>query len=55
MTYSSHLLYVFMISCVWFVQDVIAYRALDIPNFRIFTINPQGQLRHDLSHTFLSS
>ncbi|XP_059159928.1 phosphatidate phosphatase LPIN2-like isoform X2 [Physella acuta] len=37
------------------LNDVIAYRALDIPNFRIFTINPQGQLRHDLSLTFLSS
>lgn len=37
------------------INDVIAYRALDIPGFRIFTINPQGQLRHDLSHTFLSS
>ncbi|KAH9513690.1 Nuclear elongation and deformation protein 1 [Bulinus truncatus] len=37
------------------LNDVIAYRALDIPSFRIFTINPQGQLRHDLSLTFLSS
>ncbi|XP_025089282.1 LOW QUALITY PROTEIN: phosphatidate phosphatase LPIN1-like [Pomacea canaliculata] len=37
------------------INDVIAYRALDIPSFRIFTINPQGQLRHDLTHTFLSS
>ncbi|KAK6960528.1 phosphatidate phosphatase LPIN3 [Biomphalaria glabrata] len=36
-------------------NDVIAYRALNIPSFRIFTINPQGQLRHDLSLTFLSS
>ena len=51
------LLYVFVaISyCMCLLQDVIAYRALDIPSFRIFTINPQGQLRHDLSHTFLSS
>ncbi|KAK7468227.1 hypothetical protein BaRGS_00036550 [Batillaria attramentaria] len=37
------------------INDVIAYRALNIPGFRIFTINPQGQLRHDLSHTFISS
>ncbi|XP_012943748.1 phosphatidate phosphatase LPIN3-like isoform X2 [Aplysia californica] len=37
------------------VNDAIAYRELSIPNFRIFTINPQGQLRHDLSLTFLSS
>ncbi|GFS08811.1 phosphatidate phosphatase LPIN2 [Elysia marginata] len=37
------------------LNDVIAYRALDIPKSRIFTINPQGQLRHDLSLTFLSS
>ncbi|XP_076456760.1 phosphatidate phosphatase LPIN1-like [Babylonia areolata] len=37
------------------VNDVIAYRALQIPSFRIFTINPQGQLRHEFSHTFLSS
>ncbi|BFZ21406.1 hypothetical protein BsWGS_24446 [Bradybaena similaris] len=36
-------------------NDVVAYRALNIPNYRIFTINPQGQLRHDLSLTFLSS
>ncbi|CAG5133161.1 unnamed protein product [Candidula unifasciata] len=36
-------------------NDVIAYRALNIPSYRIFTINPQGQLRHDLSLTFLSS
>ena len=36
-------------------NDVIAYRALNIPHSRIFTINPQGQLRHDLSLTFLSS
>ncbi|KAL8610643.1 hypothetical protein ACOMHN_047212 [Nucella lapillus] len=37
------------------VNDVIAYRTLQIPSFRIFTINPQGQLRHEFSHTFLSS
>ncbi|RUS88986.1 hypothetical protein EGW08_003233 [Elysia chlorotica] len=37
------------------LNDVIAYRALDIPKSRIFTINPQGQLRHDLSLTFHSS
>ncbi|GFO22728.1 phosphatidate phosphatase lpin2 [Plakobranchus ocellatus] len=37
------------------LNDVIAYRALDIPRSRIFTINPQGQLRHDLSLTFQSS
>ncbi|XP_070209422.1 phosphatidate phosphatase LPIN2-like [Littorina saxatilis] len=37
------------------INDVIAYRALQIPSFRIFTINPQGQLRYEFSHTFLSS
>lgn len=36
-------------------NDVVAYRALKVPHSRIFSINPKGQLRHDLSLTFLSS
>ncbi|XP_071114379.1 phosphatidate phosphatase LPIN3-like [Haliotis cracherodii] len=37
------------------INDVWAYRALNIPNFRIFTINHRGELRHELSNTFQSS
>lgn len=37
------------------INDVWAYRAVDIPMSRIFTINPKGELRHELSQTFVSS
>ena len=42
-------------SCTVYFQDVLAYKALNIPMFRIFTINHKGELRHELSHTFQSS
>ncbi|XP_070533057.1 phosphatidate phosphatase LPIN2-like isoform X3 [Ptychodera flava] len=37
------------------INDVWAYRALDIPISRIFTINPKGELKHELTQTFQSS
>lgn len=37
------------------VNDVYAYKAINIPIFRIFTINPYGELKHELSYTFQSS
>lgn len=37
------------------VNDVYAYKAINIPIFRIFTINPYGELKHELSHTFQST
>ena len=37
------------------LQDVIAYKDVHIPVFRIFTINPYGELRHELSYTFQTS
>ncbi|KAK6168129.1 hypothetical protein SNE40_022017 [Patella caerulea] len=37
------------------INDVVAYRALNIPSFRIFTINHKGELTHDLSYKFQSS
>lgn len=37
------------------VNDVYAYKAISIPIFRIFTINPYGELKHELSYTFQSS
>ncbi|ESP03369.1 hypothetical protein LOTGIDRAFT_171454 [Lottia gigantea] len=37
------------------INDVVAYRALKIPSFRIFTINHRGELTHDLSYKFRSS
>lgn len=36
-------------------QDVWAYRAVGIPIIRIFTINPKGELKHELNKTFQSS
>lgn len=37
------------------VNDVYAYKAINIPITRIFTINPSGELKHELSYTFQSS
>lgn len=37
------------------ITDVYAYKALNIPDSRIFTINHRGELRHELIHTFHSS
>ncbi|XP_052763663.1 phosphatidate phosphatase LPIN3-like isoform X1 [Mya arenaria] len=37
------------------VNDVIAYKEIKIPIFRIFTINPSGELKHELSLTFQTS
>jgi hypothetical protein len=34
---------------------VTAYKAVGIPVSRIFTINPQGELKHEVSRTFQSS
>lgn len=39
---------------VW-LQDVWAYRAVGIPIVRIFTINPKGELKHELTQTFQST
>lgn len=36
------------------LQDVWAYRAVGIPIVRIFTINPKGELKHELTQTFQS-
>lgn len=36
-------------------SDVIAYKAVGIPVSRIFTINRQGHLKHEVSRTFQSS
>jgi phosphatidate phosphatase LPIN len=36
-------------------QDAYAYRALGIPVSRIFTINPAGELKHELTHNFQTS
>ena len=35
--------------------DVTAYKAVGIPISRIFTINPQGEVKHEVSRTFQSS
>jgi phosphatidate phosphatase LPIN len=35
--------------------DVTAYKTVGIPVSRIFTINPQGELKHEISHIFQSS
>ena len=35
--------------------DVTAYKAVGIPVSRIFTINPQGEVKHEVSRTFQSS
>ncbi|XP_045182167.2 phosphatidate phosphatase LPIN3-like [Mercenaria mercenaria] len=37
------------------VNDVYAYKAINIPIYRIFTINPYGELKHELSYTFQTS
>lgn len=37
------------------ITDVYAYKALNIPDSRIFTINHRGELRHELIRTFHSS
>lgn len=37
------------------MQDVWAYRAVGIPIIRVFTINPKGELKHELNKTFQSS
>lgn len=37
------------------INDVWAYRAVGIPIMRIFTINPKGELKHELTQTFQSS
>ena len=36
-------------------QDAYAYRAVGIPVSRIFTINPAGELRHELTQNFQTS
>ncbi|CAH2003396.1 unnamed protein product [Acanthoscelides obtectus] len=36
------------------INDVWAYRAVGIPIVRIFTINPKGELKHELTQTFQS-
>ena len=35
--------------------DVMAYKAVGIPESRIFTINPQGELKHEVQRAFQSS
>ncbi|XP_045463728.1 phosphatidate phosphatase LPIN3 isoform X2 [Harmonia axyridis] len=37
------------------INDVYAYSAVGIPIERIFTINPKGELKHELTQTFQSS
>ncbi|XP_077990514.1 phosphatidate phosphatase LPIN2-like [Glandiceps talaboti] len=37
------------------INDVWAYRALAIPISRIFTINPRGEIKHELTQTFQTS
>lgn len=37
------------------LQDVWAYRAVGIPIMRIYTINPRGELKHELTQTFQST
>ena len=41
------------VDCRW--QDVWAYRAVGIPTSRIFTINPRGELKLELTQAFQSS
>jgi len=36
-------------------NDAFAYRAVGIPVSRIFTINPNGELRHELTQNFQTS
>lgn len=35
--------------------DVTAYKAVGMPQSRIFTINPQGEVKHEVSRTFQTS
>ncbi|XP_076260267.1 phosphatidate phosphatase LPIN isoform X3 [Rhynchophorus ferrugineus] len=37
------------------INDAWAYVAVGIPKHRIFTINPKGELKHELTQTFQSS
>jgi phosphatidate phosphatase LPIN len=37
------------------ITDVKSYSAVGIPKSRIFTINPQGEVKSEMSRTFLSS
>ncbi|OWF49318.1 Phosphatidate phosphatase LPIN2 [Mizuhopecten yessoensis] len=37
------------------INDVIAYKAIMIPSFRIFTINHKGELKQESAYTFQSS
>lgn len=37
------------------INDVWAYRAVGIPIMRIYTINPRGELKHELTQTFQST
>ena len=37
------------------LQDALAYRAVGIPVSRIFTINPSGQLKQELTPNFQTS
>lgn len=37
------------------INDVWAYRAVGIPIMRIFTINPKGELKHELTQTLKST
>lgn len=36
-------------------SDVTSYKTVGIPESRIFTINPQGEVKHEVSRTFQSS
>lgn len=44
-----------MCACIFLRQDVWAYCAVGIPVIRIFTINPKGELKHELNKTFQST
>lgn len=43
------------ISNILSYKDAFAYRAVGIPVSRIFTINPEGELKHELTATFQTS
>ena len=40
---------------MFYSQDAYAYRAVGIPVSRIFTINPAGELKHELTQNFQTS
>ena len=40
---------------IFLFQDAYAYRAVGIPVSRIFTINPAGELKHELTQNFQTS